>query len=547
MADVLRLLPLLLLATLLLLLVVLLRACVAVRGPRGRRRRQVAANATMEMRESSAGQQRRAIEFSIHERPVSGHRPPAYDPTLYSHLPLHQQPLPPDPEEEWVDDLPHTLPLGSRSTQEWMERHCQQREAGTSHQSYSAMLEEGIVGGDTEIVDLDSGLSTGTPGVGANTCASNHLGATTLGQTCVGRVGVAGVGGRSSRVGGTGDGCRQAPSICGGVGPAGDAPRAVLPTRSATPSPALRQRAAAPAANTSTSPPEEMGRQAWASNRQQMRPATADNITNGVSWMRVGNDADADDTRRASGEESPDSHCEEEPEDAEDLDIRPVGDLQKRLVEVGMKRTTDDIGKKWDNLFQQYKNVQRYQNASGGKNFFILTPALRTEEGFSFRMDERVYLEIDNMSQGNKTIYLDNLPDTSARGAVQMPGDSQRQPSIAGESSVGGDVGDGNDEDGGSARKSGFSAGSTGGAGKRKNMRQQTFDAIAEVMEKHAALMADTVEGASKRQCSILERQCDILEREIDAQKRHYEASDEANRMMCTVLLEIAKAIRERS
>ncbi|GBG74537.1 hypothetical protein CBR_g18947 [Chara braunii] len=181
-------------------------------------------------------------------------------------------------------------------------------------------------------------------------------------------------------------------------------------------------------------------------------------------------------------------------------------DLQKRLVEVGVKRTTDDIGKKWDNLFQQYKKVQRHQNASGGGNLFILTPVLRTEEGFRFRMDQRVYLEIDNMSQGNKTIYPDNLANTSVRGGVQMSGDTQRHPSVAGESCVGEDVGDGNDEDGGLARESGFSAGSTGGAGKRKNMRRQTFEAIAKVMEKHGALMADTVEGASKRQCSILER-----------------------------------------
>ncbi|GBG61242.1 hypothetical protein CBR_g19774 [Chara braunii] len=89
-------------------------------------------------------------------------------------------------------------------------------------------------------------------------------------------------------------------------------------------------------------------------------------------------------------------------------------DLQKRLLEVGVDRTTNDIGKKRDNLFQQYKKVQRYQNASGGKNFFNLAPVLRTEEGFNFRMEERVYDEIDAMSKGNKTIYPDNVADTSA-------------------------------------------------------------------------------------------------------------------------------------
>ncbi|GBG81691.1 hypothetical protein CBR_g32686 [Chara braunii] len=313
----------------------------------------------------------------------------------------------------------------------------------------------------------------------------------------------------------------------------------------------------------------------------------AENITNGVSRMRVASgEPNAEDSQRASDYESKDVICEDEVEDADDMEIRPlpvrgrgrgggvcqekvvsrggrrskgppgkkVGkhplrsveemlklarakrdqqahfegmphnygrmrnkewklqDLQKRLLEVGVVRTTDDIGKKWDNLFQQYKKVQRYQNASGGKNFFNLIPALRTKEGFNFRMEER------------------------------MP----RSPSVAGESAVEGDGGDGNDDDGGSAQESSFSAGSTGGNCKRKNMRQQTFEAIAEVMDKHGTLMADTVEGARKRQCSILEWQCDILEPEVDAQRRHYEASDEANRLMCTALLEIAKVIRDR-
>ncbi|GBG93230.1 hypothetical protein CBR_g61205 [Chara braunii] len=203
-------------------------------------------------------------------------------------------------------------------------------------------------------------------------------------------------------------------------------------------------------------------------------------------------------------------------------------DLQNRLLEVGVNRMTDDIGKKWDNLFQQYKKMQRYQNASGGKNFFNLTPALRTKEGLYFRMDEWIYDEIDAMSKGNKTIYSSNVANTSGHGGVQMP----CSPFVAGESAAGGDR---NDDDGCSMRESDLSAGSTGGNCKRKTMRQHTFDAIAEVMEKHGALMAESIEGASKQQCSIMERQCDILEREVDAQQPHYEVSDEANRMMCTV------------
>ncbi|GBG72224.1 hypothetical protein CBR_g11156 [Chara braunii] len=163
-------------------------------------------------------------------------------------------------------------------------------------------------------------------------------------------------------------------------------------------------------------------------------------------------------------------------------------DFQKRLLEVGVDKTTDDIGKKWDNLFQQYKKVQHYQNASGGKKFFNLTPALRTEEGFNFIMEDHVYDEIDAMSKGNKTIYPDNVADTSAREGLQMP----RSPSVAGESAAGGD---GNDDDGGWARESGFTVGSTGRNCKRKNMRQQTFEVIAEVMDKHGALMATPWKG----------------------------------------------------
>ncbi|GBG77288.1 hypothetical protein CBR_g23617 [Chara braunii] len=475
-----------------------------------------------------------------------------------------------------------------------MGSYCRQREAERSHKSFSAMLEEGIDGGNTKIVDLDFGLSSRTAAPVTNTCASSHVVATTVGQTSVHGVGGAGRGGRSCPVGGSADECRSAPSFSRGEGTSGDKAPTVLPPHSTTPSPPPRRRVAAPAANTSTTPAEEIGRYVWDSCRQQMRGTTAENITNEVSRMRVGSDADADDTQRATGDDSLNFHCEDEADDAKELEIRPLcvrgrgrggcgcqqnrgsrggrvskarackkggkhptwsveemvklaRELQKRLVEVGVKRTTDDIGKKWNNLFRQYKKVKRYQNASEGNNFFKLTPALRTEEGSSFQMDERLYLEIDNMSRGNKTIYPDNLADTSTRGEVRMPGDTQRPPSVAGESIARGDASDGNNEDGGSARESRFTAGSTGGAGKRKNMRQQTFDAIAEVMEKHGALMADTLEGGNKQQCSIVERQCVILEPEVDAQKRHYEASDEANRMMCTALMEITKAIRDRS
>ncbi|GBG86454.1 hypothetical protein CBR_g41449 [Chara braunii] len=614
MADIFRRLPLLLLASLLLLLLVFLRAFVVRRPPGRRQRRQVDRKTTMDRRDSSVGQQRRVMDFFIPYRPRSGHRPAAYDPSLYSHLPPHEQPLPPDPEDAWVEDLPHTLPLGSGSTQEWTNRQCQQREAGTTRDSFTALLEEGVDNAATDLVDLDFGLCSGS-GASGSIRGGGVVGSPTLG-------------GGSSRVGGPTNGCRPPVPSSMGAGPLGESSRAVTPIRLSASSPTMRQRATASAAINDGTPPEDIGRQAWENCRLQMRCAATENITTGVSRLRVGSDVDADDSRRASGDESQCSCYEEDAEDGEGLEIRPVAarggrrggrgrqqrgesrggrgsrapvgnkggkhpawsveemlklapakrdqqahfegmphnygrmrnmeskllDLQKRLAEVGVDRTTDDIGKKWDNIFQQYKKVQRYQNMSDGKNFFTLTPATRADEGFNFRMDERVFNEIDNMSKNNKTIYPDNVADTSARGGVPPAMDGHRQAPVGGESSAGGEGGDGIDEDVGSTRETGFSVGSTGTPAKRKNMRQQTFDAIAEVMNKHNSLMADMVEGASKQQCSILEQQCDILDREVEAQKRqcdilerHYTTSDEANKMMCTALMEIARAIRDRS
>ncbi|GBG83479.1 hypothetical protein CBR_g37191 [Chara braunii] len=560
MADIYQQLPLLLLTSLLLLLLVFLRAFVVTWPPRRRQRRQVDRKMTMDRRDNSVGQQRRVMDFSIPDRPRSGHRPATYDPSLYSHLPPHEEPLPPDPEDAWVEDLSHTLPLGSGSTHEWTSRKCRQREAGTTRESFTALLEEGVDNAATKRVDLDFRLCSGS-GASGPIHGGRVVGSPTLG-------------GGSSHVGGPTNGCRPPVPSSMGAGPFGESSRSVTPIRPSVSSPAMRQRATASAAINDGTPPEDIGRHAWENCRLQMRRAGTENITTGVSRIRVGSDVDADDSRRASGDESSDSRCEDDAEDGEVLEIRPMAarggrrggrrrqqrgesrggrgskalvgdkggkhpawsveemqklarakrdqqahfegmphnygrmrnrewkllDLQKWLAEVGVNRTTNDIGKKFDNVFQQYKNLQRYQNMSGGNNFFTLTLATRADEGFNFRMDERVFNEIDNMSKKNKTIYPDNVADTSARGGVPPTMDGHRQAVVGGESSAGGEGGDGVDEDVGSARETGFSAGSTGTPAKRKNMRQQTFDAIAEVMDKHGALMADMVESVSKRQ-----------------------------------------------
>ncbi|GBG67301.1 hypothetical protein CBR_g440 [Chara braunii] len=218
-------------------------------------------------------------------------------------------------------------------------------------------------------------------------------------------------------------------------------------------------------------------------------------------------------------------------------------DVEKRLVHMGVtSRKAVDCGKKWDNLYQQFKTVHKFMGESGKPNFFTLTPGERKERGFDFRMDERVYSEMAAMTRSDHTIHPTNLADTGATGGVQMPGPHGGRNESGG--SEGG--GDGQNDDQGSTKDS-ISGGGVGGGNKEKNVRQQTFDTIADVMKEHGSLMASTVDSASKRQCSILTRQCDILEREVEVQKEHYFKADQANLMMCEALMKIAKAIRERS
>ncbi|GBG84136.1 hypothetical protein CBR_g38110 [Chara braunii] len=217
-------------------------------------------------------------------------------------------------------------------------------------------------------------------------------------------------------------------------------------------------------------------------------------------------------------------------------------DIAKRMANAGRPRDADDCMKKWDNLFQNYKKIQRFQNASGQPDFFRLSNEERKEHNFKFRMERVLYNEIHAGMVGNHTIFPPNVADTGSPDGVQVP----RQGAGGGES-VGSEAGgEGFPEERSSARDSDNNAGSGAGGGKRKNARQQALEWIADVMDLHGELMSSTVESSSKRQCSIFTRQYDILEKEVAVQKAHYAASDETQRMMCHMPMEIAAAIREK-
>ncbi|GBG73464.1 hypothetical protein CBR_g16805 [Chara braunii] len=217
--------------------------------------------------------------------------------------------------------------------------------------------------------------------------------------------------------------------------------------------------------------------------------------------------------------------------------------VHERLLKVGVDRPTEKCGKKWDNLMQQFKKVHLFQGESWKEDFFRLSAKERLAREFISNMEWAVYDEIKGSIAKSHTIHSQNIADPGEARGVQLPSGSSGGPESVSDGDAGGD---GNDEDDSSTRGCSQTTGSPGGFGKRKSMRQQTFEALTECMEKHKTLMASTLKSASKRQCSIQIRQCEALEAEVEVQKKHYAASDEVSKMMCHALREIVKAIRDR-
>ncbi|GBG77658.1 hypothetical protein CBR_g24106 [Chara braunii] len=216
-------------------------------------------------------------------------------------------------------------------------------------------------------------------------------------------------------------------------------------------------------------------------------------------------------------------------------------DVEERLKKVGVERTTDKCGKKWDNLMQQFKKVHLFQGESGKQDFFQLTGKERSTHGFNFTMDRAVYEEIKGSTAKNHTINPKHVANTGGSGGVQLSSGFAGSPQSVGDGDTGGDD---NDEEDNSTKGSSPTMGSSAGFGKRKNVRQQTFEALTECREKHRTLMATTMGSAGKRQCSIQLRQCEAMEAEVEVQRKHYAALDSVTKLMCQALLEIAKAIR---
>ncbi|GBG68743.1 hypothetical protein CBR_g3285 [Chara braunii] len=268
---------------------------------------------------------------------------------------------------------------------------------------------------------------------------------------------------------------------------------------------------------------ERDGRQVWAEHRQQVRREREESITCGVERLCV---------REVNTEKEPSV-----------LDA----DNYKDIVE-DKERQDDEIGNVWAMRKKSMGARGRNNKAptSSSRREKRAQPAGSKGEGDMEAEGGRNFWSVDHMVA---LIRAKRDQDAHLQGmghAVRVVWSCR--PGVQAAESVGdGDAaGDGNEEDESSTKGSSPTTGTGGAFGKRKNMRQQTFEALTECMEKHETVMATAMDSARKRQCSIQVRQCDAMKAEVEVQRKHYAELDDVSKLMCHALLEIAKAIRER-
>ncbi|GBG79870.1 hypothetical protein CBR_g30136 [Chara braunii] len=257
--------------------------------------------------------------------------------------------------------------------------------------------------------------------------------------------------------------------------------------------------------------------------RAPVRPGpTVENITRGVSNMRAHNDGGDDD---AGGSDDPDKGFRgdgEAGDDNDDIHIRPLGkrtgrgkglsrgavrgrsvgrggrggwkwdDIAKQMANAGRPKDADDCMKKWDNLFQNYKKIQRFQNACGEADSFRLSKEERKEHNFKFRMDKVLYNKIHGGVQRNHTIFPPNVANTSSPDGVQLP----RQGAAGGKSVSSEAGGDGCPEERYSARDFENNAGSGVGGG----VGGHGVPALLCVPSPHSVLTPDVIDLSGKLQ-----------------------------------------------
>ncbi|GBG62698.1 hypothetical protein CBR_g31715 [Chara braunii] len=557
MADLLHRLPLLFLVVLLLLAVVFYHVCLIGLVPAASRRRRSPKKADRMAGRLPNGRPAGTSGGSINRQRSAGSvAKQPYDPRLYAYLPSHEIPLP-SSDDEGREARSPTLPLGSGSTQDWAAtQSCGARGVETPW-SYTSLLNEGLGDDDGDAaVHLSFHLSSSSGAAAMHTRIINpHPGGDCAENTQGAVCGPRDDGLPQSVRDGGGDRNNSSPSVGGGF----SAQRRLdwmrlLPAEDLIGGVPDVQR---DGRQVWAECRQELHRGETKTITRGVQRLHVDEVEDtAVDEGQGCDDVDGEDScksddlpdirplgRRATrGGSGAKKGPATKPRRTKNMDDDGVGgrnfwsvgdmvalvrakrdqdlyiaglgtsfacmkmaawkweDVRVRLQAMGVTRDVVDCGKKWDNLMQQFKKVHKFHNLSGGKDYFRLALRDRRSEGFSFVMDQSVYDEMEAMTKGDHTIHPANLAATGAAGGVQMPAGAG-----GGGGTMGGDGGgETADEEQGSTKDSSFGAGSGGGYGKRKNMRQQTFEAVADVMEKHGALMASTMDSASKRQCSMI-------------------------------------------
>ncbi|GBG82737.1 hypothetical protein CBR_g36266 [Chara braunii] len=470
------------------------------------------------------------------QSPSRGSR--AVERSEYAHLPPHLQPLPDTSDEEEDDRRSHAVLLGSGSTQEWTATElCGSREPSYG-QSYTQLLKQGLSGDEGDGgVNLTFGLCSGRSSSSMRTVLvdnrpdddGSHV--TAVAQPSKSPTSSVRVASGNNRDPHTQQ--YRAPSASRGA--------SARPSWMLSPSPlsgnssAARNRGECGEHDCGIEERGDKsdGREVWEEQRRMLHPRRQESITRGVQRLRVvddENDGDAPDVG-GNDEDLNDDDCGGGEDDAgqvspskqssiggkggrvkafvrngqrgkkamgkgSDVEAEKWLDVEQRLKKVGVEREAERCGKKWDNLMQQFKKVHHFQGLSGKQDFFKFTGKERLSKGFGFNMDRAVYDEILGSTAKSHTINPKNVADTGAPGGVRLPSANSGDPESVGDrdAAVGLD-----DDDDGSTRGSSQTTGGLAGFGKRKSMRQQTFDALSECMEKHGALVASTMESNNKR------------------------------------------------
>ncbi|GBG75226.1 hypothetical protein CBR_g19862 [Chara braunii] len=399
-----------------------------------------------------------------------------YDPSMCSHLPSWETPLPPSDEEPEGDEFP-TFPLASGSTQ-----------------LLSQMV---LVGGEASRTVITAA----------------HASARGLQQPRREQMGPSTVRGGASVVGGVGSSPAARQHVSGA--PSGERFMDNWDVRTAAATSSLRTSGARSSMlnRTTAAPPE--GRDKGARKPPAGSGARVEKITRGVSNMRAHSDGGDDDG--CGGDDANDGLREEVEagDDDDDNAVWPVGKTGGRGIGCsnrggrgrsvgrgGRGGVTDDGGKSgtyWSTdeqkLLVRCKREQEMHLVGLGHNYGRMRTkewkwidiAKRMANGGSPKKADNCMKKWDNLFQNYKKIQS---PD-----GVQLP-----RRGAGGEESVDSEGGgDGCPEERSSARDPNVNACSVARGGKRKNACQQALESIADVMDRHGKPMSSTIESSSKR------------------------------------------------